>query len=184
MRHTEFELDRLLMPIERAGFLREYWEKQPLLVARENSGHYAGLFSTADVDSVIAFTRPKFVGPDVGRQDKPKSYVDGWPADGEPFPTVNYPGIAELRGAFGNGKTLVVRGMQHRWHPIAALCRNLEAVFHCPVHANLYLTPEGAQGFDAHFDTHEVFVLQLDDPSTGNSMGRPAPCRSPTSRPP
>ena len=24
------------------------------------------------------------------------------------------------------------------------------------------LTPEGAQGFDPHFDTHEVFVLQVE----------------------
>jgi hypothetical protein len=52
--------------------------------------------------------------------------------------------------------------MQHRWLPLAVLCRNLEGVFHCPVHANMYLTPKGAQGFDAHFDTHEVLVLQLE----------------------
>ncbi|HEV3006522.1 MAG TPA: cupin domain-containing protein [Pirellulales bacterium] len=52
--------------------------------------------------------------------------------------------------------------MQHRWPAVAELCRNLEAVFHCPVHANLYLTPPGSQGFAAHFDTHEVLVLQLE----------------------
>src|SRR5207253_2896853 len=37
-----------------------------------------------------------------------------------------------------------------------------EGVFHCPVHGNLYLTPAQSQGFDAHFDAHEVFALQLD----------------------
>jgi hypothetical protein len=30
------------------------------------------------------------------------------------------------------------------------------------VHTNLYLTPPGAQGFDPHYDTHEVFVLQIE----------------------
>lgn len=32
---------------------------------------------------------------------------------------------------------------------------------------NLYLTPAGAQGFQAHMDGHEVFVLQLDGPKLG-----------------
>jgi hypothetical protein len=45
---------------------------------------------------------------------------------------------------------------------VATLCRNLEAFFGCPVQTNLYLTPPGAQGFAAHFDTHEVFILQID----------------------
>jgi hypothetical protein len=52
--------------------------------------------------------------------------------------------------------------MQHRWPPIAGLCRRLDALFGCLVHANLYLTPRGAQGFDTHHDGHEVFVLQLE----------------------
>ncbi|MDB5308472.1 MAG: Cupin 4 family protein [Gemmataceae bacterium] len=61
--------------------------------------------------------------------------------------------------------------MERRWHPVALLCRNLEIVFHCPVHANMYLTPEGAQGFDAHFDTHEVLVLQLEGTKTWRVYG-------------
>ena len=42
------------------------------------------------------------------------------------------------------------------------MCRSLKAHFGCPVHTNLYLTPPAAQGFPAHYDTHEVFVLQID----------------------
>jgi lysine-specific demethylase/histidyl-hydroxylase NO66 len=30
-----------------------------------------------------------------------------------------------------------------------------------PVQANAYLTPAGNRGFDAHYDTHDVFVLQV-----------------------
>jgi JmjC domain len=56
--------------------------------------------------------------------------------------------------------------MQHRWPAIARLCRNLELDFRCPVHANLYLTPAESQGFSAHFDPHEVFVLQLEGAKT------------------
>jgi ribosomal protein L16 Arg81 hydroxylase len=73
-----------------------------------------------------------------------------------------YPGIGDLRQVFAQGKSVIIRSMQHRWPAIASLCRNLEAVFHCPVHANLYLTPPAAQSFEPHLDTHEVFALQID----------------------
>jgi hypothetical protein len=71
-------------------------------------------------------------------------------------------GIAEIRQVFDQGKSVVIMAMQHRWPTVAELCRNLETEFHCPVHANMYLTPPGSQGFAPHFDTHEVFVVQLD----------------------
>jgi ribosomal protein L16 Arg81 hydroxylase len=110
------------------------------------------------VDSVIAFTRPRFVDPDNLR---PRNFVQGWQPDDEPF-NGYYPDLPAVHRAFGQGKTLIIKAMQQRWPAIAAMCRRLEAFFGCPVHTNLYLTPPGAQGFEAHYDTHEVFVLQID----------------------
>src|SRR5262249_26034330 len=85
--------------------------------------------------------------------------------------SVRFPGISELQSVYMQGRTVVIMTMQQRWRTIAVLCRNLERVFHCPVHANLYLTPAGAQGFDAHFDTHEVLVLQLEGRKTWRLYG-------------
>lgn len=170
---TDFDLGKLLAPVGEAAFFRDYWEKQPLLLTRNDPGSYAGLFSMADVDPVIAFTRPKFAGlgdaaPDAPRQ---KTFVQGWLADRQLPESASYPAIPELHRLYGQGKTVIIMTMQQRWPPIALLCRNLEAVFHCPVHANLYLTPRGAQGFDAHFDTHEVLVLQLEGHKTWRLYG-------------
>ena len=164
MRGSDLDLSRLLRPVGEADFFRAYWERQPLLVNRGQPGYYADLLSAADVDDVIAFTRPKFVEPGGFPPGEPrrKNFVQGWLADGRSPDGASYPGVADVRQVFEQGKTVVVMAMQHRWPPAAALCRNLEGVFHCPVHANLYLTPKGAQGFDAHFDPHEVFVLQLE----------------------
>ena len=66
----------------------------------------------------------------------------------EPRLTADYPDVAEVSRAFARGKTVILTAMQHRWGPVAALCRRLEEFFGCPVHTNLYLTPPGAQGFD------------------------------------
>lgn len=174
---TAFNLADLLRPVEPEVFFRDHWEKAPLQVSRGEPALYAGLFCLADVDRVIAFTRPRFAEPGSLQPAPPAaaSYVQGELPDRHSIPSASYPGIADLRRVFRAGKTVVIRAMQQRWPAVAALCRNLEGRFHCPVHANLYLTPEGAQGFDAHFDTHEVFVLQLEGLKHWRLYGRACP---------
>ena len=44
----------------------------------------------------------------------------------------------------------------------AAACSALEAYTRILCNANLYLTPAGAQGFDAHYDWMDGLVVQLD----------------------
>ncbi len=154
----EFDLAKLLGSIEQEVFFRDFWEKQPLAVARNDPANYSGLFSPHDVDSVIAFTRPRFIDPDNFR---PRNFVQGWLPDDEPFAGY-YPDLPAVHRAFAQGKTLIIKSVQQRWPAVAAMCRSLEGFFGCPVHTNLYLTPPGAQGFEAHYDTHEVFVLQID----------------------
>ena len=137
---TGFDLARLLGSIEPKAFFRDSWEKQPLAASRNDPAYYQSLFSRRDVDSVIAFTRPRFVDPDNLR---PRNFVQGWLPDDEPFAGY-YPDLPAVHRAFAQGKTLIIKSMQLRWPSVAALCRNLEAFFGCPVHTNLYLTPPGA----------------------------------------
>jgi ribosomal protein L16 Arg81 hydroxylase len=164
MDREPFDLAALLAPIAPDDFLRDTWEQEPLALHRDDPKYYAGLFAPADVDAVIAFTRPRFTDPGAFRSGPPaaRTYVEGWLPDRQLVPAEVYPDIADLRHLFARGKTVIIRSMQHRWPAVAALCRNLEAVFHAPVHTNLYLTPPASQGFEPHFDTHEVFALQVD----------------------
>ncbi|HQU46636.1 MAG TPA: cupin domain-containing protein, partial [Pirellulales bacterium] len=158
------KLEQLLAPIDTDCFFRDRWEKEPLVVRRGDQAYYRGLFSRQDLDAMIYFSRPHFA--DLSALEpvapRPATYLRGG-LDDRPTPSFHeQPGLAELRQLYEQGKSVVIMAMQHRWPAVAELCRQLEAVFHCPVHANLYLTPPGSQGFAAHFDTHEVFVLQLD----------------------
>ncbi len=164
MQGTDWDLPLLLQPIEPETFLRETWEKKPLAVARNDTAYFRTLFALSDIDTVIAFTRPKFSQPD---DLKPggvptRNFIQGLLADEEMSPTVTYPDVAEVRRVFDRGKTIILTAMQCRWGPVATLCRRLEERFGCPVHTNLYLTPPGSQGFAPHYDTHEVFVLQIE----------------------
>ncbi len=163
MHGQPFDLARLLQPVEPEAFFRDCWEKRSLHLPRPQADYYAELFTLADVDAVIAFTRPRFVdsevfGPGGGR---PRTFMQGFLADDAEAPGATYPTVASVHRAFAAGKTLIVNGMHVRWPAAAAFGRRLEETFGCRVSINLYLTPPGAQGFDAHFDTHEVFVLQI-----------------------
>ena len=158
------QLEDLLRPIAPETFFRDSWEKSPAIIARGAEGHYAGLFSLRDLDQLIAFSRPKFADRS-GFESAPPTrptYVRGLLADQPLMTPVANPGIADLRRVYDQGQSVVLMGLQQRWPSVARLCRNLEAEFHCPVHANLYLTPPGSQGFAAHYDPHDVFILQLE----------------------
>ncbi|HWE35271.1 MAG TPA: cupin domain-containing protein [Isosphaeraceae bacterium] len=174
---TTFDLGALLGPIGSAAFFRDHWEREPLHVARGAPGFYRGLLSTADVEQVITFTRPKFVDPGAFSETTPRArtYVQGWLADRQLQEGAKYASLDEVHHVYARGLTVILMTMQQRWGPVAVLCRALEAEFRCPVHANLYLTPPGAQGFDAHFDTHEVFVLQLEGSKQWRLYDAPRP---------
>jgi ribosomal protein L16 Arg81 hydroxylase len=55
----------------------------------------------------------------------------------------------------------VLPALQRIWGPLRELCSTLENHFSHAVHANAYLTPGDSPGFTPHYDTHDVFVLQI-----------------------
>src|SRR5581483_1061019 len=124
MADEKLDLRQLLAPVHLETFLREYWEKQPLHLSRKEPGRYSTLFSSADVDTVIAFTRPKFADASAFKPEVPRqqSFVQGWLADRSLPEINNFPGITELRAVYERGKTVVIMSMQQRWLPIALLC--------------------------------------------------------------
>lgn len=61
---------------------------------------------------------------------------------------------------FAEGHTLVLQGL-HRTHPpVLELAQDLAADLGHPVQVNAYVTPPSSRGFAAHYDVHDVFVLQ------------------------
>ncbi|MET0495772.1 MAG: cupin domain-containing protein [Actinoplanes sp.] len=63
---------------------------------------------------------------------------------------------------YAEGATLVLQGLHRIWPPLIDFARRLGAELRQPLQVNAYLTPAGNQGFATHYDTHDVFVLQVD----------------------
>lgn len=68
---------------------------------------------------------------------------------------------ARVYAHFGDGATIVLQALHRYWEPLFHFCRELETVLTHPVQVNTYLTPPRARGLDVHYDTHDVFVLQV-----------------------
>lgn len=152
-----------LDPVALGHFLAECWDREPLLVARDEPGRFDGVLSAADAERIACATgvrTPAFRLVRDGAQVPLSTYTKDVPW--RPGSFSGMADVARVAEEFGAGATLVLQGLHLHWHPAAVYCRELEMALGCPVQANAYWTPSSAQGFAVHHDTHDVFVLQVE----------------------
>ncbi|MFG2987421.1 cupin domain-containing protein [Streptomyces sp. NPDC048258] len=156
-----FNLDWLLHPAIPSDFFQCNWESRPLLVTRDNVDYFVNLPGLNAVDELITATcggkaRTR-ADMRIIRSDRGGSSFElGTQLHGN-----GTPDIQAIYRAYQEGYSVVINGVHHRSAAVANLSRNLEGDLHHQVGANLYLTPQGGQGFAPHVDTHAVFILQL-----------------------
>jgi ribosomal protein L16 Arg81 hydroxylase len=146
--------------VEPAEFADRYWSREPLLGAGEPEA-FDDLFGLAAVDELISrrglrapFLRVARDGKvlDAGR------FTGSGGAGAEIADQVRDDKVAQL---FAEGCTLVLQGLHRTWPPLADLAAQLTADLGHPVQVNAYVTPPSNRGFAAHYDVHDVFVLQV-----------------------
>jgi ribosomal protein L16 Arg81 hydroxylase len=150
-------LEHLLFPLTPAMFFEDVWERRHHLLHRQAPGHYADLFSVDDVDAVIGLS--DLLGPQ--RQDIRLIRQTADRFEVRPGRDHAITSLSDIYDAYAGGFTIVVNNLERRWAPLAELTLGLERAFQCRVTINVYATPRGAQGFARHFDTHDVFVMQI-----------------------
>lgn len=153
---------QLLAPLASDVFFRDYWEQRYCLVTRGDPSHYETLLTRRDLDALLYQYRQAAGAAALGgRVTLVKNSENSALRQPTPTTELGLLDINALYDAYRRGFTVIIDQAQTRWPPIAALCQDLEARLHFGVQANVYVTPRGAQGFAPHFDTHDVFVLQL-----------------------
>jgi len=140
-------------------FVSKYWGQAPLL--SRPAGGFADLFGPDAVDDLLSThgLRTPFVR--VAKEGKvlPASSFTG---SGGAGAEVNDQVLDEkVLGLLADGATIVLQGLHRTWAPLAALTAGLHHDLGHPVQVNAYITPAGNQGFATHYDTHDVFVLQI-----------------------
>jgi ribosomal protein L16 Arg81 hydroxylase len=157
-----FDFGVMIAPVEPTRFFAEFWEKRPLVISRQSPDYYSDLCSLADVDRILSSTDLRYPAIRLVR-DGPDLPTDAYTRDlrSRRFMFAGVGDTDRILLEYQRGATILLQRLERSWPPLAVLCSNLEQLFYHPVDANAYLTPASSQGFGVHYDTHDVFILQL-----------------------
>ena len=147
-------LEWLISPISKQAFFSQYWEKQPLVIRRDQADYFASLFSLDEVDRAITTLNLTYPNITLKNAEKDVRASDYTARNGALD-------VAAVYQLFNEGSTVVLAFLDTVIPALTALCRGLEKELCFPLQANAYLTPVRAQGAKYHYDTHDVFVLQV-----------------------
>lgn len=153
-------LESRLTRVSSEVFAQDVWGRTPLLT-REASD-FRDLFSAAAVDELVSRRglRTPFLRVAKDGATLPESSFTA-PA-GVGATVADQLDDTALWRAFAEGATLVLQALHRTWEPMTDLVSTLGAELGHPVQANAYVTPPQSRGFDAHYDVHDVFVLQVE----------------------
>jgi ribosomal protein L16 Arg81 hydroxylase len=151
MSKAEFGLGWLVHPVRPEVFTAKYWERYPLVVKRRQPSYHSDLLEFCDVEELLSGAEK--------REDFVRCVKKG-----EAVPLEAGTGIEKPLAAFRDGATIVLQGLQRARSTLSSLSNALGSEFSCEFQINAYLTPSSGgetQGLGIHYDTHDVFVLQL-----------------------
>ena len=147
-------LSYLISRISKTEFFKTYYEKEALLSKHNDANRFHGLLSIDRIDEIIASTELPPSSLDMVRKEPPieRSYYT--------FKNGNIDRGAVIRH-YQEGATIILPQLHLADETLAKFCRSLENVFSSHVQTNIYLTPGSSQGFNTHYDDHDVFIIQL-----------------------
>jgi ribosomal protein L16 Arg81 hydroxylase len=145
-------------------FAATYWGRAPLLSRADDlpGTGFADLLGPDDVDELLSrrgLRTPFLRVASQGSVLPAGRYTGGGGAGAEIGDQVIDDKIMRL---YADGATLVLQGLHRLWPPLIDFSQRLGDELTQPLQVNAYVTPAGNQGFDTHYDTHDVFVLQVD----------------------
>ncbi|MEV7203389.1 cupin domain-containing protein [Streptomyces griseoluteus] len=152
-------LERRLTGLGPDVFARDVWSRTALLT--RHASDFSDVFDAGAVDELLARRglRTPFLRVAKNGTVLPES---SYTSPGGVGATIaDQLDDTALWRLFADGATLVLQALQRTWAPVGELCAALSAELGHPVQANAYVTPPQSQGFDDHYDVHDVFVIQI-----------------------
>lgn len=147
-------IDFLVGPHSSDEFFKDYHEKKALLALRDEPDRFKNLLSLERIDEIIATVDLPVGSLDMARTE-PRIRREDYTFSS---------GFVD-RGAvvrhFQQGATIILPHLHQLDPTLGEFCRALENVFCAHLQTNIYLTPPDNQGFNIHYDDHDVFVVQV-----------------------
>ena len=154
---------RRLIGVDPGTFAQDYWGRQALLSkAADLPQSFGDLLSAAAVDELVSqrgLRTPFLRVAQNGSTLSDRAFTAGGGVGAGVADQVSDTRLVEL---FAGGATLVLQALHRVWPAVIELCGRLAGELGHPVQANAYVTPPQNQGFNDHYDVHDVFVLQIE----------------------
>lgn len=155
-RARRWDLARLISPYGPDKFHGDHYESGVLHVARDDASYYHSLLRLTDIDRALTTLHLSHPAVHMVNAAKPDLKSEDYS-----FPS-GLIDAARLYQQYADGGTIVLNQLEGSLPSLMDLCRSMEAEFSCRFQCNIYVTPADAQGLKTHYDTHDVFVLQIE----------------------
>jgi ribosomal protein L16 Arg81 hydroxylase len=140
-------LPQLLIPYSVEQFSTDYWTQKAIHISASNSRRFHSFFSWSALNHLLNYH--KLTEPDL-RFSK----------EGQSLPETRDP--RDWSDRLRQGATMIINGVHQRVPSVAKLAAQLRDDIGYETHINLYCSPADQRGFDCHYDTHDVLILQIE----------------------
>ncbi len=167
MANMPFDLDTIMAPLGGEVFLKDFWGQRPLHLegTPEKFGdvmNWQGLNRLLDMTTIWSGKSMMLV------LDKttipPADYTTR--DSGRDGGQVLRPIPQKVQALLKRGATLILNDIDQLSPEMSAFADTLERTLGCKVQGNLYMSSKRKQGFEAHFDTHDVVAVQVEGEKT------------------
>lgn len=152
-------INQVLGPIDLDEFFESFWEQQSLHIERDADGHFQSLLQVTDLESLLSTHVLRF--PDVQATQVGQSLAANEYTDTNRTILPN-----RLLERYEAGATIIFSHAQTLLPALSDFCREMQSFLRLECQTNVYLSPPGRQGFNVHYDTHDVFILQVSGTKT------------------
>ena len=158
------DLEWLIYPIDNQQFFDEYLERKPLIVRRGDSRYYEDLLTFQEVESLLySDSNNRDLDITLSHANR-KIYLSEYATMKQLYNVYLKSGInaGRVHDLFKNQKaTVIIHQAAKHWLALEELSHRVSEDLKCSTGSNVFVTPSQAQCFDAHYDEHDLMIVQI-----------------------
>lgn len=154
------QLDYLLGDTNIEDFACRYWDRAPLYVPGGDD-KFSAVYSLAAFESDLTETNIRPENVQLTKDGVAVPEGEYLLVDRQTDANLKILNLTATYNHWNSGGTIVLRGLHRKSPTLSRQVRRLQKDVPHPLQVNAYATPPRSQGFGAHYDTHDVFILQI-----------------------
>lgn len=155
--------ESVISPIKEDEFFKNYWNKKFLYVEGDTN-KFSHLLSWEKINHLLEYQRmnyPRLRLVKDGVTVKPENYFEFTDSHYKNAPQIQRLKFGKVSEYLRQGNVLIIDAISEAIPEIYKFTRNFEWRLGDRVQSNCYIAWNQSEGFDTHWDNHDVFVIQI-----------------------